>query len=223
LLAPSLFIAAQPKTQGRGSAVMRKGLVTWQHIIEEAVRNSLTGIRQKDLLENIRAGRHGKRLAGGRGSESGYYNAIQKVLRRKIVIKRGEWLFTPAQHQEYLRKVEAGEIEDYAENAEYGSASAAEIVRFVMANPGSKSPAIIEHIWAWQEANGEAQQGRTSLYNVVRRLCDQKKLMKMPGGGFILWEENEPPAEETPPDGSDAEGVGAPSLFENVVGFPRPR
>lgn len=219
LLAPSLFLLAQPpKAKGRGNAVMRKGLPTWAHIIEEAVRNSGTGIRQKDLLDSIRSGRHGKRLDGGEG---GYYNAIQKVLSRKIVIKRGEWLFTPAQFQEYMRKVDAGEIADHAENTEYGSASAAEIVRYVLSHQGAKSPAIIDHIWAVQEANGEAQQSRTSLYNVIRRLVDQKKLSKDGRGGFVPYKENEPPA-ELPLDGSDTEGAATPS-FENVVGFHRPR
>ena len=220
LLFPSLFLMAQPeKAKGRGQSVIRKGLLTWPHIIEEAVRSSGSGIRQRDLLESIRSGRHGKRLDAG---ESGYYNAIQKVLKREIIIKRGEWLFTPAQFQEYMRKVEAGEIEDYAENAEYGSASAAEIMRFLTAHPGKRSPEIIAHVWAVQDANGEQQQSRTSLYNVIRRLVDQKKLRKDGRGGYAPYTENEPLAEETPPSGSDAGRAGT-LPFENVVGFPQTR
>ncbi len=221
LLFPSLFLMAQPeKVKGRGQSVIRKGLLTWPHIIEDAVRSSGTGIRQKDLLEAVRQGKHGKRLTVG---ESGYYNAIHKVLKvKKSVIKRGEWLFTPAQFQEYMRKVEAGEVEDYAENAEHGSPSAAEIVRFVTANPGKRSPEAITHVWAVQEAQGEPMQSKTSLYNVVKRLIEQKKLMKDSRGGLRPYKENEPPAEETPPDGSDT-GRAATLPFENVVGFPRPR
>lgn len=221
LLFPSLFLMAQPQqARGRGQAVVRKGLLTWPHIIEDAVRSSGGGIRQKDLLEAIRRGKHGKRLQVG---ESGYYNAIHKVVKvKKTIIKRGEWLFTPAQFEEYMRKVDAGEIEDYAENAEYGSPTAAEMVRFVTAHPGKRAPEIITHIWAVQEAQGEPMQSKTSLYNVIRRLIDQKKLTKDSRGGLHPYTENEPPAEETPPDGSDA-GRAATLPFENVVGFPRPR
>lgn len=219
LLFPSLFLIAQPeKGKGRGQAKFRKGLLTWPHIIEDAVRSSVTGIRQKELLDDIRDGKHGKPL----NSESGFYNAIQKVLKqKKTVIKHGEWLFTPAQFQEYMRKVEAGEIEDCALNLEFGSPSGAEIVRYVTAHPHSKSPEIIAHVWKVQEAKGEAPQSRTSLYNVIRRLADQKKISKDSKGGYIPYQENEPPA-ENPPSGSDAGEVAA-SLFENVVGFPRSR
>ena len=219
LLFPSLFLIAQPeKGKGRGQAIFRKGLLTWPHIIEDAVRGSVTGIRQKELLDDIRDGKHGKPLT----SESAFYNAIQKVLKhRKTVIKHGEWLFTPAQFQDYMRKVEAGEIRDCAQNVEFGSPSGAEIVRFVTKHPHSKSPDIIAHVWAVQEANGEARQSRTSLYNVIRRLTDQRKLSKDSKGGYVPYEENEPPA-ENPPSGSDTGEVAA-SLFENVVGFPRSR
>ncbi|MDP9413666.1 MAG: hypothetical protein M3Q08_06140 [Pseudomonadota bacterium] len=220
IIAPSLFILAQPpKVKGRGQAVVRKGLLTWPHIIEEAVRNSGTGIRQRDLLDSIRAGRHGKRL---NSSESGYYNAIQKVLKnKKSVIKRGEWLFTPAQHEEYLRRVAAGEIEDYAENAEFGSPSAAEAVRYTKANPGAKSIDIIKHIWAVQKANGEAVQSKTSLYNVLARLVEQEKLIKDSEGGFHPHKETEAPNGDAA--GASEEREVAASLFENVVGFPRTR
>ena len=202
LLAPSLFIMAQtPTAKGRGQAKVRKGLLTWPHIIEEAVRNSGVGIRQRDLLENIRAGHHGKRLTAG---ESGYYNAIQKVLGRGIVIKRGEWLMTPAQDAEYLRKLAAGEIEDYSDVEEYGSPSAAEAVRFVTANPGAKSLEIINQIWTVQEAAGEPQQSKTSLYNVLKRLIEQKKLEKDDEGGFHPFKENEAPNGE-PAEASETE------------------
>lgn len=206
LLAPSLFILAQPpKAKGRGQATIRKGLLTWPHIIEEAVRNSGSGMRQRDLLDSIRSGRHGKRLDGGEG---GYYNGIQKVLRRGIVIKRGEWLFTPAQLEEYLRKVEAGEIADVADNAEYGSPSAAEAVRFATAHPGAKSPEIINHIWAGQKAAGEPVQSKTSLYNVLKRLVEQEKLSKDSKGGFHPFNANEAPSGEAA-GASEAGEVGA--------------
>jgi hypothetical protein len=217
LLAPSLFILAQPlNAAGRGQSIVRKGLLTWPHIIEEAVRNSGSGIRQRDLLENVRHGRHGKRLTRG---ESGYYNAIQTVLRKKMVIKHGEWLFTPAQHQEYLRKVGAGEIEDYAENTEFGSPGAAEAARFIAANPGAKAIDIIKHIWAAQKAGGRAQSPKNSLYNMLARLAQQNKLMKDEKGGYLPYKENEAPTEAGAPDA----GRVAALPFENVVGFRQPR
>ncbi|WP_133303942.1 hypothetical protein [Aurantiacibacter aquimixticola] len=207
LLAPSLFVASEPeKGKGRGQAKMRKGLMTWPHIIEEAVRNSETGLRQRDLLESIRSGRHGKRLTE---SESAYYNAIQKVLKRKIVIKRGEWLFTPAQHDEYLRKVDAGEVKDVAEVEEYGSPSAAEAVRFVTASPGRKSIDVIKHIWATQDADKKQRQSKTSLYNVLARLVEQQKLSKDDEGLFYPFNENEAPSDE--PTGASETGEVAAS------------
>lgn len=206
LLAPSLFIMAQtPKAKGRGQSTVRKGLLTWPRIIEEAVRNSGTGIRQRDLLDSIRSGRHGKRLTD---SESGYYNAIQKVLKRKSITKRGEWLFTPAQHDEYLRKLDAGEIEDYADVEEFGSPSAAEAVRFATAEPGAKSIEIIKHIWAVQDAAKEQRQSKTSLYNVLARLVEQQKLVKDDRGGFHPFKENEAPSGE-PAGAPEAGEVGA--------------
>lgn len=192
ILAPSLFLSAQPQAaKGRGQSTVRKGLLTWPHIIEDAVRNSGTGIRQRELLESIRAGRHGKRLDTG---DSGYYNAIQKVLRRELVTKCGEWLFTPAQFEEYQRKLAAGEIADFSEETEYGSPSGAEAVRFATAKPGSKSIDIIKHIWATQDAAKEQRQSKTSLYNVLARLVEQQKLMKDDRGGFHPYQENEAPA-----------------------------
>jgi hypothetical protein len=211
LLAPSLFILAQPpKASGRGQSKVRKGLLTWPHIIEEAVRNSGEGIRQRDLLESLRSGRHAKRLTD---SESAYYGAIQKVLRREIIFKRGDWLFTPAQHQEYLRRVAAGEIADVADEEEYGSPSAAEAMRFVARNPGVKSIDLIHHIWEQQKAQGEKLQSKTSLYNVFARLVEQNKLMKDSEGGFHPYKENEAPVGQAA--GASESGEVAASSIEN--------
>src|SRR5665213_2137291 len=52
LLAPSLFEVAEERAPpGRGMSVKRKGITTWPIIIEEHVRTSGTGLKQKDLLE----------------------------------------------------------------------------------------------------------------------------------------------------------------------------
>lgn len=211
LLAPTLFSLAQPqKATGRGQATVRKGLLTWTRIIDEAVQSSGSGLRQRDLLGSIRSGRHGKRL---NDSESGYYNAIAKVLKRGSVIKRGEWLFTPAQLEEYLRKVEAGEITDCADEATFGSASAAAAMRFATSNPGSKSIDIIRHIWEVQKASGETPQSKTSLYNVLARLTEQNRLMKDSEGGYRPYKETEAPSGDAV--GASEAGEVAASPIEN--------
>jgi hypothetical protein len=204
LLAPSLFLLAQPpQARGRGQSKVRKGLLTWPHLIEEGVRNSGQGIRQKELLDQLRAGPYGQRLVE---SESGYYNAIQKVLRRKQIIKRGDWLFTPAQYDQYMDRLGKGEVQDVAEEADYGSPAAAEAVRFISARPGSKSIDVIKAIW---EAHSEPNPpSKTSLYNMLARLVEQRKVRKDDQGRFYPAQMTEAP-EALPSEASAAGEVGA--------------
>lgn len=154
----------------------------------------------EDLLTSIRNGVFGDRL---KTSESGYYNAIQKLLGRGLLKKRGDRLFTPAQFSDYMTKVERGEVEDVVAVEEYGSPSAAVAVNFIKSNPGCESPQVIAAIW---EASGsEQRQSKTSLYNMIARLAEQQHIRKV-GKKLYPYEQNEPPSF---PGGSDAGKVAA--------------
>ena len=213
LLAPALFEAAVGRHGVTHRTVLkRKGLTTWPQIIEEYVRNSGSGIRQKEMLEQIRSGVYGSRLAD---SESGYYNAVQKVLKRRIVVKRGEWLFTPSQYDEYMAKLERGEVSDVADETDYGSPAAAAAMRFIAAHPGGKSIDVIRAVWA--EHDGPNLPSKTSLYNTLARLVEQKRIRKDEGGAFYLFNENEAPSDQ--PRGASDAGEVAASPNENRAGL----
>jgi hypothetical protein len=213
LLAPSLFEVATQKSLSGSKMLKRKGLTTWPHIIEEQVRASGDGIRQKDMLEQLRTGPYASRFQGR--NESGYYNAVQKVLGRGDVIKRGDWLFTPAQYDAYLERLARGEVKDVADEADYGSPAAAEAVRFIAANPGVRSIAVIRAIWDAHE--GAHPPSKTSLYNTLARLVEQKKIRKDESGAFYLPNANEAPAGQ--PGGASEAGEVDASPDENRRGF----
>lgn len=205
LLAPSLFVEDPVLLSEGGGKVVRKrkGRATWTGLIEEQVRISGGGIRQRQLLENMRNGPYGERL---KTSESGYYNGIQKLLKREILIKRGEYLFTPAQYDEYMRKLERGEVSDLAKEATYGSTAAAEIVRFVEGSPGQRSIGLIRAVW--DAHKGEHPPSKTSLYNTIARLVEQKHIRKE-DGRFYPCEKNEAPSGE--PESASESGEIDPS------------
>lgn len=204
LLFPSLFVQEDPPKSLDGLVRKRSGRATWTSLIEEQVRLSGDGIRQKDLMDRLREGPFGARL---KSSESGYYNAIQKLLKREILIKRGDWLFTRVQHDEYQRRLARGEVDDFEKAASYGSPAAAEIVRFVTANPGRKSIDLIRAVW--KAHSGDHPPSKTSLYNMIARLVEQRHIRKTEGR-FYVCEGNEPSASDEG-DGSEADGDAAPS------------
>ena len=212
LLAPSLFEEDQLlPAQGGGKIIRkRKGRTTWTSVIEEQIRSSGTGIRQRQVLENMRNGPYGERL---KASESGYYNAVQKLLKRDILVKRGDYLFTHAQYDEYMSKLERGEVRDVAEEGAFGSAAAAEIVRFVGTNPGQRSIALIKAVW--EAHKGAHPPSKTSLYNTIARLVEQKHIRKE-DGRFYPYEDNEVITEDDPESTSEDGEIGSsPSLSES--------
>jgi len=191
LLAPSLFLedGTARKDDDTGVIRSRKGRPTWTSLIEEQVRSAQMGIVQRELLAVMREGPFGDRL---KVSESGYYNAIQKLLKRGLLKKRGDRLFTPAQYSEYMMRLERGEVEDVAEVGEYGSPAAAIMVRHVHASPGCASADVIEAVWKAHE--GDHPPSKTSLYNMIARLIEQRHIRRE-DKKLYPYEENEAPNE----------------------------
>lgn len=218
LLAPSLLeidFELSDKSVTRNLIRNRKGRATWTSLIEEEVRASREGIRQRDLLENMRKSIFGERFSS---SDSSFYNAVQKLLRRKVLVKRGEYLFTPAQHEEYVQRVERGEVVDVAQASVYGSAAGAEVVRCVKQHPGIRSIDIIRHIWALND--GEQLPSKTSLYNTISRLVDQKHIRKEDGNYFPCDEKETPSVDAEGVSKADDEGDASSSCgAEKVTGL----
>ncbi len=181
ILAPSLFIESSAEA-GDGPKVIkaRKGLVTWTALIEEIVRNSVNGISQKELLAEMRKGPYSDRLIA---SESGYYGAMAKLLKRDILKKRGDYLFTAAQYDAYLELLAAGTVVDVADNVNYGSQLAATVMEVVKINhPAGISPTdTVKALQADYETNNIALPSRNTAYNCIARLVEQKHLSKKKG------------------------------------------
>ncbi|MCA1244587.1 hypothetical protein LC092_19245 [Stappia stellulata] len=190
LLAPSLFLGdgTARKSESPGLVKTRKGRATWTGVIEEQVRSSNGGVMQRELLAKMRSGPFGDRL---KSSESGYYNGIQKLLRRGLLKKRGDHLFTPAQYRDYMSKLEKGEVDDVADVSEFGSPAAVLAVRYISENPGCSSSDVIDAIWAAHE--GDHPPSKTSLYNMIARLSEQKHIRKE-DKKLYPYGDNEPPA-----------------------------
>ena len=160
------------------------------------------------MLEQIRTGPYGERLEA---SESGYYNGIQKALKRQQIIKRGEWLFTPAQYDDYMKRLARGEVSDVADESDYGSPAAAAAVQYIKDAPGQKSAAVIRAVWKALEGNDLPS--KTSLYNTLARLVEQQKIRKDESGAFYPFDKTEAPTGKTG-GASEAGEVGA-SPIEN--------
>jgi len=207
LLAPSLTLDVAEKEDPSPDGLIRerKGRPTWSALIEEQVRSSQSGIVQRDLMAKIRAGLFGDRLTE---SESAFYNSISKMLRKKIIVKRGDHLFTQAQYAEYMKKLEAGEVNDVAEVTNYGSPAAAVVVRFVQENPGCGSSDAIRAVWE-ASPTGD-RQSKTSLYNMIARLVEQRHIRKE-GGHLFPFSVNEASADAS--DAKAEEGDDLPGFL----------
>lgn len=154
---------------------------SWTSIIEEIVRRYATGISFDALRMEVKKSPYGSKMEE---SDKGFYGAIGKLKDAKKLVKYKGYLFTMAQHRQFVADVAAGKIADLVEISSHNQSSpfGDAIMAFMNGRPnGATSSEIASDLKSNPEFLDTMNRNKTHFYNVLSRLVDKGELTK--GGG----------------------------------------
>lgn len=193
---------------------------TWIYAIAEIAKANPEGLSYPNLRKRLPDDLRAKLKENPHCK--GFYGALRRLERDEIIVRHRAHIFTPAGYKRYSDKVERGEINPVRGNDYRHSPMADTIKAYIAENGAAKATALRAHLSKMPQFS-DAMRNTSAIYNVLKRLVEREELKHdAETATFALPNENEPPAEETPPSGSDA-GRAATLPFDNVLGFPRAR
>lgn len=160
---------------------------TWTSVMESIVNDAQNGIRYDILKAKIGETELADRI---RASEKGFYGAISKLIDAKKAVKYKGHLFSPSAYKRFADALAAGEIADLqpapnpAHRSQLGDAFL-DIARH--APKVYESSELIKEARKIPELAEAINKNKTYAYNVLSRLVDQGKLVKI-GKGYCAAE-----------------------------------
>lgn len=176
-------VAADVQTPAEPAKVLRPrpDKITWTSFMQDYIRSVNRAVDYAELKEAVSKSVLGPKLAE---TEKSFYGAILKLVEKGAIVKDKGWLFTPESHDEYLAKLNRGEIEELPQSSSQqharGSRLGDEIKRFLKRCPhGASGKEIIQHMVQIEEFQKAVERNDTSVYNVLSRLLKRGELRKV--------------------------------------------
>jgi hypothetical protein len=206
--------AAAPRLKRGGR---RRREETWKSAIEVIVKASPDGVAY-DRIKELVPQRLKEQLEQFPAAK-GFYAALAKLESEGVIVRHNSMAFTKNGFARYRKRVAAGEIAEPSRRR--GSPMEDTIKQFLRDNDPAKGAEIRAHLIQFDEFAAVIRNS-SAMYNVLLRLKAQGEIEHdAEAKTYSLVQENGAP--KALPVSAPETGEAATSLFENVVGFPRPR
>lgn len=174
------IVDAPSKKRGRPPGRVPKD-ISWTKALEAIVANNTKGITNSDLRKDYTNSPFIKKLGN---SEKSFYGAIDKLMKRKLIVRHNGYLFKPELLKQFLDDVAKGLVADLEPMPSNGHKSpfGDAIKPFLEGLPnGATSSEIVMELRKTPEFSDTLDRHKTHIYNVLARLVDTGEVLK--GGG----------------------------------------
>lgn len=156
----------------------RNGKPTWTTLIESLVAKHPLGVDYRTLRSEIASSVRAEEFAR---SEKSFYGSVAKLVNAGRVVRQGGLLLTPEALAARKAKIDAGELVDQpTEDTGRSSPMGQAVIAFVADHPdGVVSKRVVEHMLGIAEFRAVVEKNSTSVYNVLSRLVERRKLLKV--------------------------------------------
>jgi hypothetical protein len=206
-----------PKLRRAKRKSARRGGTSWRNSVELIVKAHPEGISY-DRIKELVPEKLKEQLAQFPEGK-GFYAALSRLERDKIIVKQNSMAFTKKGFAAYQARVEAGEVEAPL-GRRRGSVIEDAIKGFLLANGPSKGSEIRAHLIQFPDFGPSVLKNSSAMYNVLLRLTKNEEILHdKEAATYSIAQENGASAQADAPE----VGRAATLPFENVIGFRQPR
>lgn len=155
----------------------RNGKPTWTTLIESIVAKHPIGLDYRTLRGEMSSSVRAEEFAR---SDKSFYGSVAKLVDAGRLVRQNGLLLTPEALANRKAKIDAGELVDQpSEDTGRSSPMGQAVIAFVADHPGGVvSKQVVQHILGIAQFRAVVEKNSTSVYNVLSRLVERRKLLK---------------------------------------------
>ncbi len=179
---------------------MRRGAgKSWTATIRQIVESADRRLTYQEIKSEVAKTHLGETLSR---TEKAFYGGIGKLAERDQIIRHKGWIFSVDAFNRHKALVDQGEATDeFAPTFTGGKTSPNEIAvrRYLTAHPeGVTSAMIVDHLLNSPPADLAVSKNKNSIYNLLSREVERKKLVRRANKFYLPKDKNEAPDSNEP-------------------------